>query len=207
MVYVRFECCLTANILSLSNFVFRPCGIPAGLLCGIPERLLCGIPARLLCGIPTGLLCGIPVGLLCGIPVGLLCGIPTGLLCGIPVGLLCGIPAGLLCGIPTGLMCGIPAGLLCGIPTRIPVTKSVTNPTGLVPHRLCETVSQQSYRTFSLGSRDPGPIGHHSTSVGSSRHFIRAPLVSGARWWHEDWGARPRLPDSVYADPGAHANS
>ena len=48
-------------------------------------------------------------------------------------------------------MCRIPAGLLCGIPTRIPVTKSVTNPTGLVPHRLCETVPQESYRTFSLG--------------------------------------------------------
>ena len=92
-----------------------------------------------------------------GIPTGLLCGIPVGLLCGIPTGLLCGIPAGLLCGIPAGLLCRIPAGLLCGIPTRIPVTKSVTNPTGLVPHRLCETVPQESYRTFSLGPVTAAP--------------------------------------------------
>ena len=103
----------------------------------------------------VGLLCGIPVGLLCGIPTRLLCGIPVGLLCGIPVGLPCGIPVRLLCGIPAGLLCGIPTGLLCGIPTRIPVTKSVTNPTGLVPHRLCETVPQESYRTFSLGGQGP----------------------------------------------------
>ena len=33
-------------------------------------------------------------------------------------------------------------------------------------------------------SRGPGP--HHSTSVGPSCHFIRAPLASGTRWWHEE---------------------
>ena len=47
------------------------------------------------------------------------------------------------------------------------------------------TKDEKSTERVTLGpSQGPGP--HHSTSVDPSRHFRRAPLTSGSRWWHEE---------------------